>query len=61
MSEKFQQPEIEENFYVTLNRMGYMLVKPDIINQAFIDFSSSCLRIWIFRKTAWALFLPPGY
>jgi len=41
MSEKFQQPEIEENFYVTLNRMGYMLVKPDIINQAFIDFSFS--------------------
>jgi len=41
MPEKFQQPEIEENFYVTLNKMGYMLVKPDVINQAFIDFSSA--------------------
>ena len=40
MPEKFQQPEIEENFYLTLNKMGYMLVKPDVINQAFIDFSS---------------------
>lgn len=39
-AQDFQQPEIKENLIVTLNRMGYMLVKPERFMQFFIDFAA---------------------
>lgn len=35
-----KQPEIKDNFIATLNRMGYMYIKPERIMQSFIDFCS---------------------
>jgi len=38
--EVIKQPEIKENFIVTLNQMGYMFIKPEKFMQSFIDFSA---------------------
>lgn len=35
-----KQPDSKNNLIPTLNRMGYMLSKPEAFNQAFIDFAS---------------------
>ena len=41
MSALLKPPGVEEDFIVTLNKMGYMLAKPDEYNQAFIDYVSA--------------------
>jgi SAM-dependent methyltransferase len=35
-----KRPPVKDNLITTLNRMGYMLAKPDTFNQAFIDFAT---------------------
>lgn len=35
-----KRPPVKDNLISTLNRMGYMLAKPDPLNQAFIDFAA---------------------
>lgn len=44
MSKKLitNQPDIKDNFIVTLNKMGYMFIKPEKFMQSFIDFSAQC-------------------
>lgn len=34
-----KRPPIKDNLISTLNKMGYMLAKPETLNQAFIDFA----------------------
>jgi SAM-dependent methyltransferase len=34
-----KRPPVKDNLISTLNKMGYMLAKPETLNQAFIDFS----------------------
>ena len=34
------QPDIKDNFVVTLNKMGYMFIKPEKYMQAFIDYAA---------------------
>jgi Methyltransferase domain len=34
-----KRPPVKDNLISTLNKMGYMMSKPDALNQAFIDFA----------------------
>ena len=34
-----KRPPVKDNLISTLNKMGYMLAKPETLNQAFIDFA----------------------